>query len=221
MKRVMTKRIAIIQGHPDPGGKHFLHALADSYARGATEAEHEIRTIEVARLDFLLLRTKEDFEHGTPPDAIREAQDTIAQAGHLVILYPLWLGTMPALLKAFLEQTFRPGFAADAGGPGRTWKKRLTGRSARIVITMGMPAFIYRWYFGAHSLKSLERNILGFAGIGPVSESLIGMVEAMNDAARHQWLAKMCALGRDRTRQRQSRTGRAVFPAVRLKRYGV
>ena len=81
MKRAMTKRIAIIQSHPDPGGKHFLHALADSYARGAAEAKHEIRTFEIARLDFPLLRTKEDFEHGTPPEAIRKAQDTIAQAG--------------------------------------------------------------------------------------------------------------------------------------------
>ena len=60
-----------------------------------------------------------------------------------------------------------------------------------------MPAFVYRWYFGAHSLKSLERNILGFVGIGPVSASLVGTVEVMNDAARHKWLAKMRALGRD------------------------
>lgn len=60
-----------------------------------------------------------------------------------------------------------------------------------------MPAFVYRWYFGAHSLKSLERNILGFVDIGPVSASLVGTVEVINDATRHKWLAKMRALGRD------------------------
>jgi hypothetical protein len=27
---------------------------------------------------------------------------------------------------------------------------------------MGMPAAVYRWFYRAHSLKSLERNILGF-----------------------------------------------------------
>jgi putative NADPH-quinone reductase len=61
---------------------------------------------------------------------------------------------------------------------------------------MGMPAFFYRWYFRAHSLKSLERNILGFCGIGPIKESLIGMIEATDNAKRERWLAKMHALGR-------------------------
>ena len=60
---------------------------------------------------------------------------------------------------------------------------------------MGMPAFVYRWYFGAHSLKSLERNILKFCGIGPIRESLVGTVEAASGAGREKWLAKMRALG--------------------------
>ncbi len=76
------------------------------------------------------------------------------------------------------------------------WKKRLTGKSARIVVTMGMPAFFYRWYFGAHGLRSLERNILGFAGIGPIRESLFGMIEGVSDARRRKWLERMRTFGR-------------------------
>jgi len=76
------------------------------------------------------------------------------------------------------------------------WKKRLTGKSARIVVTMGMPAFFYRWYFGAHGLKGLERNILGFAGIGPIRESLFGMIEGASDAKRKRRLEAMRALGK-------------------------
>jgi putative NADPH-quinone reductase len=76
------------------------------------------------------------------------------------------------------------------------WRKLLAGKSARVVVTMGMPAFVYRWYFGAHSLKSLECNILGFCGIGPIKETLIGMIEAPNSARRQKWLAKMRQLGR-------------------------
>ena len=66
------------------------------------------------------------------------------------------------------------------------WKRLLTGKTARIVVTMGMPAFVYRWYFGGHSLKSLERNILRFVGIRPVRESLIGMVEGSDAGGRPQ-----------------------------------
>jgi putative NADPH-quinone reductase len=75
------------------------------------------------------------------------------------------------------------------------WKKLLKGKSARIVVTMGMPAFFYRWYFRAHSLKSLERNILAFCGIAPIKTSLIGMVDGGDGAKREKWLAKMRALG--------------------------
>jgi putative NADPH-quinone reductase len=191
----MSRRIAIIQGHPDAAKKHFGHALADAYAEGAAAGGHAVKVITVAELDFPLLRGKDAWEHDAPPAPIRQAQETIAWADHLVFIYPLWMGTLPAVLKAFLEQVFRPGFAirTDAGD---SWTKLLKGRSARIVVTMGMPAFFYRWFFRAHSLKSLERNILGLVGIGPVKTTLIGMVESGDGDRRAKWLAKMNALGR-------------------------
>jgi putative NADPH-quinone reductase len=107
----MARHIVIIQGHPDLRRTHFGHALAEAYARGAEQAGHEVKQIEVATLDFPILRTKEDFETGMPSHSICEAQGLIRWADHLVMVYPLWLGGMPALLKAFLEQVFRPGFA--------------------------------------------------------------------------------------------------------------
>lgn len=146
----MTYHVLIIQGHPDPAGGHFGHALADAYAEGATEAGHEVRRIEVTRLDFPLVRTQAEWAEGEPPEPIRAAQDDIAWCSHIVLHYPLWLGTMPALLKGFLEQVLRRDFAFG-GTPGQ-WNRALRGRSARIVVTMGMPAAVYRWYFGAHSL---------------------------------------------------------------------
>lgn len=192
----MVERIAIIQGHPDPRGHHYLHALADAYGEGAREGNREVKVVDVAQLAFPLLRTKEEYEAGALPEPIRQAQETLAWAGHLAIFYPLWLGTMPALLKGFFEQVLRPGFAYGPPEKGRMVKGLLSGRSARIVITMGMPAFFYRWYFRAHSLKSLERNVLRFCGIAPIRESLIGMVEAEDSAKRHAWLAYMRQLGR-------------------------
>jgi putative NADPH-quinone reductase len=191
----MSKRILIIQGHPDAQTRHFGHALADEYAKGAQDGGHEVRRIEVATLDFPLLRTKEEFEKGTLPESIQQAQDAIKWADHLVILYPLWHGTMPALLKAFIEQVFRPGFGAEYQPAGRLPKKLLTGKSARIVITMGMPAFAYRWIFFSHSLKSLERNILGFCGIGPIRATLIGNIEGLSEKQRADWLDEMRGLG--------------------------
>lgn len=193
----MTRRIAIIQGHPDPGGNRLCHQLADCYAAGAVSAGHDVKRIEVAVLDFPILRTAQEFETGTPPADIRAAQDAIRWAEHVVIVFPLWLGSLPALLKGFLEQTFRPGFAMDAES-GRWPRKLLAGRSARIVVTMGMPALVYRWYLGAHGLRNLERNILGFAGFRPVRHLLIGMVGSLDQPyKRERWLERMKVLGRE------------------------
>lgn len=191
----LTKNIVIIQGHPDSNGEHFGHALEDAYTAGAEQAGHKVQCIKIAELDFPLLRTAEDWQDGTPVEAIQQSQQAITWAEHLVIIYPLWLGTMPALLKAFFEQVFRPGFAIGASEPRKVPKPLLKGKSARIVITMGMPAFFYRWYFRAHSLKNLERNILRFCGVGPIKENLIGSIEVDN-AKRKKWLKKLRDLGR-------------------------
>jgi len=191
----MTQRILILQGHPDRQGGHLCHALAQHYAQGATSADHELRTIDVATLEFPLLRTRQEWETGELPTTLVDAQQAIGWATHLVLFFPLWLGDMPALLKGFLEQVARPGFAiarSDEIGRGR---KLLAGRSARVVVTMGMPAVLYRWYFRAHSVKSLERNILGFAGIAPIDETLVGMVEGLTDAQRRKWFTRLRALG--------------------------
>ena len=188
-------RITIIQGHPTSGPRHFCHVLADTYAQGAAEGRHEVRVVPVADLDFPLLRSKDDWEGALPPPAIAEAQQALAWAEHLVIIYPLWLGGMPALLKGFMEQAFRPAFMTGGGGPKASWKTALRGRSSRIVITMGMPAFAYRWYFGAHSLRSLKRSILSLVGIGPNRHTLIGTIEGMSDAKRKAWLAALHKLG--------------------------
>lgn len=126
------------------------------------------------------------------------AQDEIGWSEHIVIVCPLWLGSMPALFKGFLEQAMRPGFAVPDLENAKGWPVgRLKGRSARVVVTMGMPAFVYRWFFGADSLKSLERNILKFVGIKPIRETLIGLVGAKESAGREGWLKTMEALGRD------------------------
>lgn len=193
----MSKRILIIQGHPDSShGPHLCHALAQAYGDAARAAGHEVRVVDVASLDFPLLRSKRAWDAEPVPEGLLPAQQAIEWAEHLVLCFPLWLGGMPALLKGFLEQVARPGFALGRAKEGSIPAKLLAGRSARVVVTMGMPALVYRWYFRAHSLKALERNILGFVGIAPIHETLIGGVEDLGEAGVTKWLGKLADLGR-------------------------
>jgi len=193
----MSKRILIIQGHPDLTNPHFCHALEKAYANGAQLEGHEIKQINIAELDFPLLRSQHEWEHGTLPKGLDDVQAKISWAEHLVLIFPLWLGDMPALVKGFLEQVARPGFAFKKEGKNPLAHKGLVGRSARVIVTMGMPATIYRWYFRAHSVKSLERNILGFVGIQPVNTTLIGMVGNLKPDSASKWLKKCEKLGKN------------------------
>jgi putative NADPH-quinone reductase len=192
----MSKRILILQSHPDASERHFCHALADAYATSARAVGHEVRTIDVGAIDFPLLRSKADWEHGALPAALESAQAGIFWAEHLVFFFPLWLGGMPALLKGFLEQVMRPGFAISRFREGALPASLLAGRSARVVVTMGMPAMVYRWIFRAHSLKVLERNILGIVGISPIKETLVGSVDELTPAQREAWLRTLKLLGK-------------------------
>jgi putative NADPH-quinone reductase len=191
----MSRRITIIDGHPDPDRARFVHALADAYAAAAEQAGHAVRRINVAEIDFPILRSQNHWQHEPAPPAIAEAGAAIEWADHLVLLYPLWLGDVPALFKAFLEQVARPNIAfryREKGMPEKLW----AGRSARVIVTMGMPGLFYRLFYRAHSLKSLERNILKFVGVKPVASTVIGIVEGSPES-RAEWLEKIRDLGRD------------------------
>lgn len=190
-----SRRIVLVQGHPDPAGGHLGHRLADAYADGAHRAGHTLQRVEVAHLDFPVLRTQQDWLHGPTPLALVPVQEQVRWAEHLVFFFPLWMGDMPALLKAFLEQLARPGLAGGPAADGGMPPKALKGRSARVVVTMGMPALVYRWLFRAHSVKSLERNILGIVGISPVHETLIGGVDQLGAEGVARWQRRLATLG--------------------------
>jgi len=192
----MARRIVVIQGHPDPDPGRLCRALADAYVAGAVTAGHVVDRVDLATLDFPLLRTQAEFEHGSLPPALLHAQRALVEAEHLVLIFPLWLGTMPALVKAFLEQVMRPGVAFDYTEGGGT-RMKLRGRSARLVVTMGMPSLVYRLWFLGHGLRALERNILRFVGIGPIRTTLCGGVGTVGASTRLGWLQRVGRLGRE------------------------
>jgi putative NADPH-quinone reductase len=194
----MPRRVLVIVGHPDGNPKRLCRALADAYAEGARSTGHEVRLLDIATLDFPILRTADEFTERPLPVTLEDAVQAIQDAEHLVFIFPLSLGTMPALLKAFLEQVMRPGvaFAYPEAGKNGFAKTLLKGRSARVVVTMGMPASFYRFWYLGHGVAGMRRNILNFVGISPVRETLFGMVEGVSDAKRRKWISAMYALGK-------------------------
>lgn len=185
----MARKVLVINGHPDPRKERFCAALCAAYVKGAAARGHEIRRLDVGALDFPLVRSADEFAATQPPDVMRRAQADVSWADHLVVIHPLWLGGAPAVLKGFFEQVFRYGFALSTEGK---MKGLLKGKSVRVIVTMGMPAPVFRWLFGAHGLKALERGIFWISGMGPIRHTVLGGVET---GPRQRWLATVEGLG--------------------------
>jgi putative NADPH-quinone reductase len=102
---------------------------------------------------------------------------------------------MPAIMKGFIERVLQGDLLKIQKSGGKASWKIFKGKSARIIMTMGMPGWFYRWYYGAHALKLLRRNILHLIGVKPVRSTIYGMIEAVGDDTRKQWLREVEALG--------------------------
>lgn len=180
----MSHQILIIDGHPDPNGSHFVHELADFYRQGAKEGGHAVRLLRVGEMRFPLLRNSKAYLSGKLPESIRAAQKSIVWADHIVVLYPLWLGTVPAKLKGFLEQVMRPGFGFVHGAAGERAKPLLKGRSARIIVTRGMPELFEVVDRSERSIRSVAADVLGLCGVRPVRVTVLGGADTLT-AAQH------------------------------------
>ncbi len=103
------KKIALFNGHPDEDS--FCAAISQSYLAGAEKSGASIRTINIRDLDFnpnlqFGYRKRTELE----PDLLA-AQEALKWADHLVWVYPVWWGSVSAIMKGFLDRVLLPGFA--------------------------------------------------------------------------------------------------------------
>lgn len=189
----MNKKILIVLAHPQV--KSYCGALAQAYADGAREAGAEVRQVNLAELRFNPVGSGSLDKPLELEPELRQAQDDIRWAEHLVFIYPILWGTLPALLKGFIERVFAPGFAVNFHKDSPLWDKLLTGRSARLIVTLNTPPLLYRLLFRRAGHITMKRSILQFCGISPVKITDVGPMRASSDARRAQWISQARALG--------------------------
>jgi NAD(P)H dehydrogenase (quinone) len=188
------RKIMIVVGHSQRAT--FCAALGNAYKKGADAAGHEAQLFILSQMHFdPILHEGYRREQPLEPD-LQAAYKALADSDHLVLIFPLWCGDMPAILKGFLERILQPDLIARQNTENAMNWNIFRNKSARIIMTMGMPVSIYRFWYGGHALKLLTRNILHFVGIKPVRHTLFGMLGTSKPATREQWIRKVEDLGR-------------------------
>ncbi|NOX48223.1 MAG: NAD(P)H-dependent oxidoreductase [Chlorobi bacterium] len=190
----MKNKILIINGHPAKAS--FNKAIVNAYEKGAKSNNVEVKHLVIADLKFNPFIEGYNKETKTETDILK-AQELISWADHLVWVYPTWWGTMPALVKSFIEQTFMPGFAFKYKKNEKVvkWDKYLTGKSAHLISTMDAPTWYTKYFIGDPGFKTIK-YIMNFCGIKPVKRTYFGSVKVSSEKQRKQWLAKTEQLGR-------------------------
>ncbi|MFA5841674.1 MAG: NAD(P)H-dependent oxidoreductase [Candidatus Paceibacterota bacterium] len=168
--------------------------FADAYEKGAKEAGHEVRRVNIGEMKFDPI-----LHHGyrviqtLEPDLLK-LQDDFRWAEHIAFFYPNWWGTMPALLKGLFDRFYIPGFAFRFNKNGFGWHALLKGRTAHVFITMGSSPWMQRILFGDNS-NEIRLAILGFAGIR-TKISKIGNLKGITPEKRTKLEAKFFAWGK-------------------------
>lgn len=189
----MPRRILILLGQPSSNS--LCAALARTYADAARHCGAEVRLLELGKMVFDPI-LHHGYEHPQPlePDLL-VAQADITWAQHLVWVYPIWWGGLPALLKGFLDRIFLPGFAFKYRANSALWDRLLTGRSAELLVTMDSPPWYYRWVQRQPGHRQMKQAILEFSGIQPVRVHNFGPVVKSSDAMRADWIKRVRMLG--------------------------
>jgi NAD(P)H dehydrogenase (quinone) len=189
------KKILIINGHPNKDS--FNAALCGSYLKGATEAGAEIRQINVTDMPLESYLRYDHFSGIEVGQEIKNAQTDLTWAEHLVFFHPTWWGGMPAILKCFFDMVFSAGFAFKYRSNSPLPLKLLKGKTARLIITMDTPVFIYRYFFCAPGVNQIKSRILAFCGISPTKVTYIGPIRSTTPEQRQKYLNKVYLLGKN------------------------
>lgn len=211
-------RVLVVVGHPR--AESLCGALADAYASGARAAGAHVTvlplagtTFDVASRDPSVLRWRGEGQELEPD--VADAIAAVRDADHVVLVFPQWWGTYPAVLKGFVDRVFLSQFAFASRSAGHGWDKLLTGRTARLVMTMDSPVWWDRLKYRSAAVSSLRHATLWYCGIRTVGVTRIARVRHSDAATRQRWLERAERQGgRDGARRPRDRADARVQAGV-------
>jgi len=157
---VAAMNVLIVYAHPEP--KSLNGALKDFAVQRLEAAGHEVQVSDLYAMRWKApldagdstvapigqhfhpsLDSKHAFENGLQTADIAAEQAKLQWADAVILQFPLWWFSMPAILKGWVERVYAYGFAYGVGEHSDThWGDRygegtLAGKRAMLIVTTG------------------------------------------------------------------------------------
>ncbi len=153
-------KVLLVYAHPEP--RSLNGAIREVAVKELNAQGHEVQVsdlyangwkAQVDRADFPLLArdehlvpvaaSKMGFETGTLTEDVKAEIEKLLWADALILQFPMWWFTMPAILKGWVDRVFAYGFAYGVGEHSdKRWGDRygegtLAGKRAMLIVTAG------------------------------------------------------------------------------------
>ena len=131
-------------------------------------------TAALSELDPIVLRYKKKLEW----------------ADRMVMIFPTWWMTMPAIMKGFVDKVIFPGVAYEMDN-GRLKSRLRNLKQVTVISTMNTPADVYRDRFNNSIEGSLIKGTFNQIGIHDARWISLNMVKQVGEEVRAQWLEEL------------------------------
>ena len=171
----------VVVAHPDPAS--LSHAVAQALADGVSGSGHSVEIADLAREGFDPRFSLNDLavhrrEIAQPADIAAE-QARVDRADALVLVYPIYWWSMPALMKGWIDRVFSNGWAYEELEDMKTIR-RLEHLPVHLVGLAGadMRTYARHGYYGAMKTQ-IDHGIFGYCGAPVVTSEFLVPVPDM------------------------------------------
>ena len=180
----------ILNGHPlSPS---FSGAVANRYAETLEQRGIKVRRLDISEMTVPEMTTRKPANAELTGD-VSKFWEAMVWADHVMVVHPLWWGSMPAKLKALFDIGLQSGSAYRYVANKPLPLGLMAGRSARLVVTSDTPNwFMASFYANAH-FRTVSNQILKFVGFKPVHISHLSVLRGATSAHLEKLLTRISA----------------------------
>lgn len=156
----------VVVSHSDPDS--LTHRAAGSISDAIRTAGNTVETADLAAENFDPRFSTADLNlfrgNGTVPADVVAEQQRIDRADHLILVFPMYWWSMPALLKGWIDRVFVSGWAYEYS-PGVEFVKKLDRLTVHLVVIAGDDAESFERHGVYDAFRTqIERGIVQYCG---------------------------------------------------------